>query len=406
MERILFVDDEDEILKGLRRMLVRRAGEWQMDFVGSGPEALARLAEQPYAVIVSDIRMPVMDGATLLTRVREEHPEVVRIALSGHADQDASLRALNVAHRFLSKPCEPRNLDAVLVGALALQSLLLTPGLRSVVSGVGWLPGVPQTYEALSRELARPEATIDSVGDVLARDVGVSAKIMQIASSAFFGLAHPVTSPHEAVRHLGIELVRTLALSVQGFRNLMLHTERSSAITWLMEHGFRVAVLAREIAALEGADTSRSNCAFSAGLLHDIGKLVLLRADEERYFHCLARWADGGCSLERLETDEFGASHAEAGGYLLGAWGLLPEVFLAVARHHATPRPPGPDWTAADETGLWVRVADLLDHIEMDTGQAEEARQEMATLERGPQGERVARWAAARRSRLAQEKAA
>lgn len=282
----------------------------------------------------------------------------------------------------------------------------MTPGLRSVVAGVGWLPGIPQTYEMLSRELARPEATIESIGDVLARDVGVSAKIMQIASSAFFGLAHPVTSPHEAVRHLGIELVRTLALSVQGFRTLMLGTERSSAISWLMEHGFRVGLLAREIAELEGADSGRSDSAFSAGLLHDIGKLVLLRADEERYFHCLARRTDSGMSLQRLETDEFGASHAEAGGYLLGAWGLLPDVFLAVARHHAPPRSAGPDWAAADETGLWVQVADLLDHIEMDTGQADEARLDIAALERGPHGERIARWVATRRGRLGQENAA
>jgi CheY-like chemotaxis protein len=112
--RILFVDDEPRVLDGLRRMLRSRRREWSLHFAMSGDEALEQLAELPFDVIVSDMRMPRMDGATLLGIVQESFPSVIRIVLTGHTEPEGRAHALPVAHQFLTKPCDPFTLQAAI----------------------------------------------------------------------------------------------------------------------------------------------------------------------------------------------------------------------------------------------------------------------------------------------------
>src|SRR6185369_4538284 len=128
--RILFVDDELNVLAGLRDSLRRHRREWDMVFAPGGPEALAELRQKTFDVIVSDMRMPAMDGAALLEQVRAEFPEVARIILSGHAERNAVLRALPVAQQFLSKPCDAHVLEGVLKRIYAIQNLLPNPAHR------------------------------------------------------------------------------------------------------------------------------------------------------------------------------------------------------------------------------------------------------------------------------------
>ncbi len=117
---VLFVDDELNVLEGLRTRLHRQRSKWEMVFVQSGREALERLAQGDVDVLVTDMRMPEMDGVTLLKRAQEEYPRVVRIVLSGHAELEAALRAIHVAHQFLSKPCEAGVIENVVERAVLL----------------------------------------------------------------------------------------------------------------------------------------------------------------------------------------------------------------------------------------------------------------------------------------------
>ena len=112
-KKILFVDDEVSVLQGLERMLFEMVDSWDMSFVESGEQALSELSDEPFDVIVSDMRMPSMDGATLLAHVHDEYPDVVRIILTGHSELEATLRAMPVAHSFLTKPCKPGLLEEV-----------------------------------------------------------------------------------------------------------------------------------------------------------------------------------------------------------------------------------------------------------------------------------------------------
>jgi DNA-binding NtrC family response regulator len=119
--RILFVDDEPKVLEALRRMLRKQRPEWDMEFVSGGSQALEQMARSPFDVVVSDIRMPGMDGTQLLTEIRERYPHTVRIILSGQYDGQALLGAVRVAHHHLNKPCDPDTLTATVQQACRLR---------------------------------------------------------------------------------------------------------------------------------------------------------------------------------------------------------------------------------------------------------------------------------------------
>lgn len=140
---ILFVDDEPNILSGLKRMFRSLRQEIDLYFAESGQEALDLMAEHPVDVIVSDMRMPGMDGATLLALVQERFPHAIRIMLTGQADEESILRTVGVVHQFITKPSDPETLGKVLERACALQDLMKNEQLKSLVSSLGKLPSVP-----------------------------------------------------------------------------------------------------------------------------------------------------------------------------------------------------------------------------------------------------------------------
>jgi len=216
----LFVDDEPNILSGLKRML--RVMREQMDFyfAESGREALEILAGQRIDVIVSDMRMPGMDGATLLTTVQERYPHVVRIMLTGHADEEAILRTVGVVHQFLAKPAAPDSLKAVLLRACALQELMQNDQLKSLVTSLGKLPSLPAIYAELQRKLLDPDCSIGEVAAIIEKDMAMSAKVLQLVNSAFFGLYKHIDSTIRAVNLLGLDTVKTLVLGVGVFEEL------------------------------------------------------------------------------------------------------------------------------------------------------------------------------------------
>jgi len=158
--RILFVDDEQNVLDGLRNLLRKQRNQWDMLFAISGKAALEELARSPVDVIVSDMRMPGMDGAELLTRVRELYPQTARIVLSGHAERDAIARVVSVAHQFLSKPADATAVRTVVERTCQFQGLMQDEGIRRVVGGLQQLPSLPDTYWQLVRATEDPEVAI------------------------------------------------------------------------------------------------------------------------------------------------------------------------------------------------------------------------------------------------------
>jgi DNA-binding NtrC family response regulator len=171
MKRILFVDDEVKILEGLRRMLRPMRNEWEMDFAPGGQAALDLMAASPFDVIVSDMRMPGLDGAALLEQVCARYPQVVRIVLSGHTDVAAALRVVPIAHQFLAKPCDTGMVRLAIDRACQLQALLTDGSVRSLVGGLGDLPALPRIYDALNKALADPDSSIAKIANIVEQDI-------------------------------------------------------------------------------------------------------------------------------------------------------------------------------------------------------------------------------------------
>lgn len=329
MRHIVFVDDDPAVLAGLRRMLRSMRTLWRMSFVPGGAQTLELLADDPADVLVSDMRMPGMDGAELLTAVQRRWPETVRIILSGYADQEAALRAVPVAHRFLDKPCDPAVMSAALLSATDLRDRLAGPELRRLVGALGGLPSAPRSFEAITEAVARPDATAESVIPIIERDPSCSLKLLQLVNSAFFGLPGNVTSVREAVARLGLAQIRKVLLA-SGVTELFQcpTAELATAIEEINRHSLRVAALARG-----QVPPARAQEAFLAGILHDIGHLVLATVMPQEY-HDLQHGHVRGADQATDETACLGVTHAEVGAYLLRLWGLPFPFADAAARHH------------------------------------------------------------------------
>ncbi|QOY89596.1 HDOD domain-containing protein [Paludibaculum fermentans] len=354
---VLFVDDELNVLEGLRTRLHRQRGKWEMVFVQSGREALERLAIGDVDVLVTDMRMPEMDGVTLLKRAQEEYPRVVRIVLSGHAELEAALRAIHVAHQFLSKPCEPGVIENVVERACNLQSLLHNEVLEKTVGRIENLPSPPVIYSQLMVALNNEFASPITVASILKQDMAMCAKTLQLVNSAFFGFTHKITEVQDAVTYLGYNTIRQIVLTVEVFHRPKSKTIPAITLEALQTHAGLVGALASNLL----TDKRDKEDAFISGLLHDIGKLVVATEmpEENKKLQMLALKPE----LTSLEAEKqvLGVTHAEIGGYLLGLWGLPYSVVEAVANHHtpANVEIPGLSVLAA------IHVADALLHEEM-----------------------------------------
>ncbi|MBP7777206.1 MAG: HDOD domain-containing protein [Acidobacteria bacterium] len=335
--RILFVDDEAPVLESLRNLLRKYRTVWDLVFALSGAEALELLEANPCDVVVADMRMPGMDGAALLAEVKARHPATVRLVLSGHADRDAIVRALPVAHQYLSKPCDADVLRAVIERTCALQTRLNNPTIGAVVGRLDQVPSAPQVYWDLTALLERDDVALAQVARLVEQDPAMVAKLLQLVNSAYFGLARRVTSAEQAVTYLGVQLVRSLALSIQVFDSKPITTSGFS-VDRLQRTSLWTGRVARRIASAAGVGDD----AFTAGLLRDLGQLVLARAMPDQFVKVAAELAGGQRPIAEVESEGFGATHADVGAYLIGVWGLPVSIIEAVAYHHE-PRQASPE---------------------------------------------------------------
>jgi len=308
--------------------------EWDMDFAESGAEALARLAEAPFDVIVSDMRMPGMDGAQLLGEVMRLYPDMARLVLSGQSEQETIMRAVGPAHQYLSKPCDPEVLKVTVARACALRDKLSQSQLKGLVSQVTSLPSLPNIYTALVEELQSPEASIQRVAELISRDVGMSAKLMQLVNSSFFGLPRRVESPSHAATMLGLNLLGPLVLSAGIFSQFDEKSMQGYSLDVLVEHSMAVSTLAKRLAESHNCEKQLAENAVVSGLLHDVGQLILVQHAPRDYKNALARCKEQQITLCTAENAVFGTNHADVGAYLLGLWGLPDPIVEAVAFHH------------------------------------------------------------------------
>jgi HD-like signal output (HDOD) protein len=312
LKRILFVDDDPNVLTGLRNVLRTKRHEWEMVFAIGPEEALANLAKGVFDVVVTDMRMPRMDGATLLGKVKEIQPWAVRMILSGQTEMESAMKSVFVAHMFLSKPCDPALLQSVVDRACRLNAILRSDELRATAGNVQMLPTAPKTYVALNRALMAPNCSVDSLVQIIERDVGLSAKLLQLVNSAFFGLPKRISSLSDTVTYLGFATIKNLALALETFSAAAQGCGLSEAqLMSIQDHSLLTGQIAQQI---EASTTKKGEGAFLAGVLHEVGCLLNVKAASE-------------ASVERELL----------GAYLLGLWGL-PHIIMEAVAYHKHPQ--------------------------------------------------------------------
>ncbi len=387
-KRILFVDDEENILSGIRRMLRPMRKSMDMEFAGSGREALELMAKEPFQVVVSDMRMPGMDGAELLGEVRKLYPDTIRIMLSGYATPESIMRTVHVVHQFLSKPCEPESLKNTLHRAFLLHEILTSSNLRKVVSAIDTLPSIPDVYNEMQKILADPECSLEDVASCISKDIGMSAKIMQLVNSPFFGIFKRVESPAQAVKLLGLDTVKYLVLTAGIFSQYDGKKIADISISQLWDHSMKVGACAKKITQAGTNSREVIDDAFVAGMMHDIGKIILASNMPEQYGKALAMAEEKDIPLQDAEREVFQATHAEIGAYLLGLWGFSIYSIGAIAYHHTPEKYPDTVFDAATA----VYVANFFDNEKEAVSPGSAPTLDMEYLQKIGCGDRLEQW--------------
>jgi putative nucleotidyltransferase with HDIG domain len=354
LKRILFVDDELDLLDSLGDALRRYRNVWQLRFATGGDAALAALEAEPADVVVCDIQMPVMNGAALLSKIQELYPSTIRIVLSGYADCEIVAHAATAAHRILAKPCDLDALCLNLERSCTLHELSEVAELYRLTAATTTLPSRPGLYTEITHLIADPLSTADEIAAVIEQDMAMTAKVLQLANSAFFGNGRSVTGVREAVAYLGVDTIKSLTLSAETFGKLAPEGIEGFSIEAFQQHAILVARIAGGI--LEPGEAQQD--AITAGLLHDIGKLVAISDDRRRWCEISEEARALRYPRHNVEKDREGVTHAATGAYLLALWGLPLGVVEAVAGHHDPALLPGVTLDAIAA----VHIADALAH--------------------------------------------
>lgn len=337
-QAVLFVDDEQNVLNSLKRLL--HDEPWDMFFADSGSKGLDILAKEKIDLVISDVRMPVMDGIEFLKQVKQRYPQVVRIFLSGYADHKAVVQALaeGSAQQLLPKPWKDEEIKEVIRGALKQAEELQTKNgsLQKIINSLSSLPSMPLTYLKVKKCFADIDnVSIDQIADLIEEDTSISAGLLRWANSALFGQRHQVDTVKRAVLVLGLDIVEGLILSESIFRSVGPRTAEGFDLKDFQTHslacGITAKLLISELPYMEPRD---EDWAFTAGLLHDIGKLIEARYLGEQFKRIIITAREKNISILKAEYEILGTSHQEIGGYLADWWSLPSFIVNAIRWHH------------------------------------------------------------------------
>jgi HD-like signal output (HDOD) protein/CheY-like chemotaxis protein len=321
--RVMFIDDEPNILAALRRMLRGQRGVWEMSFANSGAEGLEAMAEQPVDVLVCDMRMPGMDGVQVLAAVRERHPSTARIILTGQTDRESVIAALGLTQRFLLKPCKSEDLVSAIEQVVEVRKALSEGRIQAFLGAVNSLPGPPTVYTDIVRTASRPDCQVDDLVRIIEGDIATATEVLKLVNSGVFCSPHPVDTLSGAVVLLGFDAIQSLALASSALR-----TEVDIPATFnldsLAHRSMIIAALCRRIATFEGADRNGISAAFLSGLLHSVGLMVQVSANP------------AGWEQVRSEAAS-GCTSTQASAYLLGLWGFAEQIVHTILEQPVMP---------------------------------------------------------------------
>jgi HD-like signal output (HDOD) protein len=323
------------------------------------------MAQSPFDIVVADMRMPVMNGAELLYEVMQRYPLTARIVLSGHSDNELIFKAMGATHQYLAKPCDSVALQAVLRRTIGSLEILHNPELKTLIGQMTALPSLPILYNEIMAKLPQPNIQPHDITGIISKDIGMTAKILQLVNSAFFGMPYRITDLNAAVSFLGLNVVTSLFLSVDIFSEFKEMKIKGFSMDNLWKHSLDTATLANKISNLENKNNTIANDAFVAGILHDSGRIILAANFPEQYSKAIALARQEHCEISVAEKMVFKHTHSEVGGYMMNLWGLPLQIVEAISYHHNPSLIAGQTFCALTA----VHVANSLEDSAFDIGE-------------------------------------
>ncbi|WP_135075256.1 response regulator [Terasakiella sp. SH-1] len=331
---ILFVDDESNILMGLRRGLHGKRKKWQMSFCESGRDALALMENETIDVIVSDMRMPQMDGAQLLEEVCKISPDTARVVLSGYSKDETILKVVGAAHQYLAKPCDFDLLEDTLERLITFRANMVKYEVRERITKMKSLPSLPEIYHELMAELENDYSTNKSIAAIMEKDVGMKAQVLKVCNSAFFGLPQRVNDLSAAVSLLGLDTLKSMSLLSGVFSSFEGSAQEIVVLENICNESMQISLVAQRVAKELEFDQMDCDQAGCAGTLSHVGSLLMAISWPKEFKQAMVLSVQKNKPVQDVEKVILGVDHAWVGAYFLGLWGFSFPVCEAVAYQH------------------------------------------------------------------------
>ncbi|MEA3544326.1 MAG: HDOD domain-containing protein [Thermodesulfobacteriota bacterium] len=343
MKKILFVDDDPNLLRGIRRGLHALRPDWEMFFAANGREALELLAETSVDVVVSDFQMPGMNGLELLSQVEFDHPDIIRVMLTGKPDRVTYAQTVNIGHYFFWKPLTLEAFKRFLGRLASLDTILADQFLRQRLNALTSLPIHPASYARLTSYLDDLNSSPRQLAYIAGKDIALAMQLFKLTSSASFALETGIETLEEAVAYLDVDTIRSLLTAHHVLTSGNREVCQEFKLDQLQQHSFRVARLAEALILETEDDPKLVSDVVLGGLLHNVGLLVLAHCMPEQYRQAMAISVQEKVSVKQAEQRIFNTNHAAVGGYLAALWGVPDAVVESICQHNQTRPPTGLD---------------------------------------------------------------
>lgn len=334
-KRLMLLIDDSKELEDIRLAFKGMEGLWETHYGNSATNALAWLAAQPADAIVATKQEQGDCGLSFLNQIARSSPNTLRFMIADSNDRELLLACNAQSHQYLIRPCPPSVLIRSLRRALTLDSVLANSRVKEFVSHSRALPALPSLYFSVLKHLESPTSTVQDVAREVVKDIAMTSKLLQLVNAAFLGLRQKVTSASDAISILGIETLKSLVLSIHVFDYYEKFSSTGFSPERLWSHSLAVANASRQLTLLETHDKRMADEAFTAGLLHDVGKLIFMANATVDYRRAIDEASRQGRDLSEVETEIFGAAHSQAGAYLVGIWAMPLVIQEAVGLHHS-----------------------------------------------------------------------
>lgn len=332
--KILFIDDQENVLQSLKLSLRSMRSEWDMNFAQSGVEGLAMFKQIWPDVVITDMRMPNMDGAVVLKDIQKLKPDVGKIILSGYSDKDTVIKNMQLANEYLSKPCKTSELVAAINNTLQSNTMIENETIKKIVAEIETIPSSPAAYDKLITVLAKDDSTPEEIGAIISQDLALSTILMRIVNCAFFNFPTQAQNITHAVKMLGQQTLLNITKASHLFENIGSLENPRMSINMLWGHSLRVAQFAKTIAFDSGLSESLHNDCFMAAMFHDIGKFILASRMKREFSEIITMVEEEQCPVNVAEQRILGTTHADIGAYLLARWGFSHSQISIIRAHH------------------------------------------------------------------------